>query len=258
MTGDRPMRHVGLMSSMEKEIRYFKQRIDVAEEVRVAGLVFQRGTLSGSPVVLVESGMGKVNAALTAALLCERFDCHPLIFCGLAGSLDASILAGDIVIATELIQHDHGDLLESGFRLTQPSVPPHKPSPASVGYRLSPALQERLHKGMQQVKLPALSISGPDRGGRTPMIHYGRVLTGDLFVKSEAERGRLRAAFKALAIEMEGAAVAQVAERFQRTWLVVRSISDHAGADAPIDFGQLSHEAAENAFRIVTALLPRL
>lgn len=249
---------VGLISSMHKEIRYFRERIQCDRETVIAGLCFAEGVLGGRRVVLVESGMGKVNAALAASLLYDKFDCSLAVFCGLAGSLDPDLLAGDVVIATKLVQHDHGDILEDSYRLTQPSIPPYKPSPESVGYLLAPGLLATVQSVLAGTSLPPLSASELDRGGRKPIIHFGDVLTGDAFIRRTQERDRLQAAFGALAVEMEGAALAQVAERFGRPCLVVRSISDHAGADAHIDFAILSEEAAQNAFRIVTALLPAL
>jgi adenosylhomocysteine nucleosidase len=220
------MKPIGLMSSMHKEICHFLDRIEVDHETRIAGTMFRGGTLYDRPVVLVESGMGKVNAAMTASLLYDRFDCGLTAFCGLAGSLKPELLAGDVAIATELIQHDHGDVFETGFRLTQPSIPPNKPSPEAVGYRLSPDLESKVREALKNANLPLLSASELDEGERRPVIHFGRVLTCDLFLDKEHERERLRSRFKAIAVEMEGAALAQVAERFDRPFLVIRSISD--------------------------------
>ena len=107
-----------------------------------------------------------------------------------------------------------------------------------------------------------VALEGDDRAAatgedhaRTPQIHYGTVLTGDTFLNCEATRLRLFDTFGALCVEMEGAAVAQVAERFAVPCVVVRSLSDLAGADSHMDFGSFAHDAAESAAVLMRRLV---
>ena len=97
---------IGIIGAMEEEVAALKEAMDIAETVEYASMVFCRGTLGGKDVVIVRSGIGKVNAAVCTQILVDRFSVDRLINTGIAGSLDAQIDIGDIVISTEAVQHD--------------------------------------------------------------------------------------------------------------------------------------------------------
>jgi adenosylhomocysteine nucleosidase len=172
-------------------------------------------------VVLTNAGIGKVNASLAATLLYDRFGCGLIVFPGLAGGLAPGLDAGDMVVATELIQHDYGNWIDGKFHLTQPSRPPALPK-AGPGFRLPSAIERMARR--TAAGFDAQQVHQPMK------IHFGRIISGDIFVLCLATRERLFSDHQALALDMEGAALAQVAERFGRQFLVVRVLSDLAGA----------------------------
>jgi len=204
----------GILFGLDKELRRYLDRVARVEIHKVAGLEIIGGELAGCNVLLTNAGLGKVNACIAATLLYDRFDCELIVFPGLAGGLAPVLEAGDVVVGTELIQHDYGNWIDGEFQLTQPSPPPGLPK-AGVGFLLPPSIERiaRYIAAEQPIK-----------------IHFGRVITGDVFVLCQATRKKLFCQHQALALEMEGAALAQVAERFGRQWLVVRVLGDLAGA----------------------------
>jgi adenosylhomocysteine nucleosidase len=216
----------GLICGLSKELGPYLDRVAYIATKKFAGLEFIEGELAGKRVVLTNAGIGKVNASIAATLLCDRFQCGLLVFSGLAGGLAPGLEAGGLVVATELIQHDYGNWIDGKFQLTQPCPPPGLPR-AGNGFLLTPAI-ERLAREIAQGP-GAWQACGPIG------IHFGRVISGDIFVLCAATRERLLQPHRALAIDMEGAAIAQVAERFGREYLVVRVISDLAGAPHTLD-----------------------
>jgi adenosylhomocysteine nucleosidase len=211
----------GIIFGLDKEMRRYVDRLNRVAVRKIAGLELMEAELAGNPVVLTNAGIGKVNASIAATLLCDRFECGLIVFPGLAGGLAPGLEAGDLVVATELVQHDHGDWIDGKFRLTQPSPPPGLPKPGD-GFLLSPAIEQIARETARG--LENRQADGPIK------VHFGRVISGDIFVLCAATRERLFEDHQALALDMEGAAIAQVAERFGRHHLVVRVLSDLAGA----------------------------
>jgi adenosylhomocysteine nucleosidase len=241
---------IGILSAIPEELKHLEDREQGSEAL--AGLVFHRGRIEGRDAVFVETGIGKVNAALTATLLASHFHCRALVFCGVAGGLDPALGVGDVVVATRLVQHDYGALAQGRLTVYQPGMPPLPGVDASHGYDMPLALQEKLRQALRDVALPRIeaAVTG-EPAQRQPRLHFGAVVTGDSFVNDDAERRRLHESFRAMAVEMEGAAVAQVAERFRLPWLVVRCLSDLAGADSHLNFPAFLPLAARAAALVV-------
>ncbi len=216
----------GIIFGLNKELRPYLDRLAGVAAHKFAGLEFIEGELAGKAVVLAHAGIGKVNASIAATLLCDRFECDLIVFPGLAGGLAPGLEAGDLVVATELVQHDHGDWIDGKFQLTQPSPPPGLPK-AGNGFLLSPAIEQIAREAAHE-----LESRWP---GGSFKIHFGRVISGDIFVLCTATSERLLQPHRALAVDMEGAAIAQVAERFGREYLVVRVLSDLCGAPHALD-----------------------
>jgi adenosylhomocysteine nucleosidase len=216
----------GIISGLDKELRPYLNRLTRLAIHKVAGLELIEGELVGKRVVLVNAGIGKVNASVAATLLCDRFGCGLIVFPGLAGGLAPRLEAGDLVVATELVQHDHGNWIDGKFQLTQPCPPPGLPK-AGNGFLLSPVIERIAREAAGRLE--------SRQADRPIKIHFGRVISGDTFVLCAATRERLFQAHRALALDMEGAAIAQVAERFGRQHLVVRVLSDLAGATHELD-----------------------
>jgi adenosylhomocysteine nucleosidase len=216
----------GIIFGLNKELRPYLDRLARLATHKFAGLELIEGELAGKRVVLANAGIGKVNASIAATLLCDRFQCDLIIFPGLAGGLAPELEAGDLVVATELVQHDYGNWIDGKFQLTQPCPPPGLPR-AGNGFLLSSAIEQIARRVAHEL--------GPQRPQGGFRIHFGRVISGDIFVLCAETRERLLQPRRALAVDMEGAAIAQVAERFGREFLVVRILSDLAGAPHTLD-----------------------
>jgi adenosylhomocysteine nucleosidase len=248
--GEQPL---GIVSALPEEMGGLGLALDKGDVVEVGGYHFRHGRVDGHPVVLAEAGCGKVATAIVASLLADRFGCAGLVFSGVAGGLDPALAIGDIVIADELIQHDYGAI--TGGRLT-----PYHPGLAPIGavterpaFRLDPELRRAIAASIAGFDLPP-SAAG-ERGGR---VLLGRVLSGDQFINCAATRDRLHQDFGGQAVEMEGGALAQVAERFGVPCIVVRCLSDLAGAESHMDFAKFLPLAASAATIVVRRLIPIL
>jgi adenosylhomocysteine nucleosidase len=177
-----------------------------------------------------------------------------VIFSGVAGRLDEELSIGDIVIGDELIQHDYGALTGGILKPYRPGVPPIGDSREKPGFKLPATLREGIATAIDDLRLPAFTAAG--EGTRAVRVKLGRILTGDQFINSVATRERLVGEFAAHAVEMEGAALAQVCERFGVPCVVVRCLSDRAGEDSHIDFATFLAEASNLAAIVVRRLIP--
>ena len=249
---------IGVLCAIPEEIEHFGAHFREVEVRAVAGYSFRAGTLDGVPVVLAECGIGKVNAALVATILCREFEARLLLFSGVAGGLDPALGVGDLVVGTRLVQHDYGALIEDTIKAYQPGVPPLPGFEGAIGYEPEPGLLDSARRALAGLDLPPLSAEASGGTPRQPRLHFGTIVTGDTFVNSESARKRLHAEFAGVAVEMEGAAVAQIADRFGVKCLVVRALSDLAGAESHVDFRAFLHEAAGLAATVVRRLAPVL
>jgi adenosylhomocysteine nucleosidase len=222
---------IAILSAMREELHALLALLEDVERVEIAGRQFHCGQLHGRRVVLVLSGIGKVAAAATATLLVDRFAAGELLF---AGGLHADVAVGDVVVARSLLQHD----MDASPLFPRYEVP----------------LTGRSHFDADSVRAAALAqsarrcVTGPCR------VHEGLIVSGDRFVSSAAESSALRSALPdALAVEMEGAAVAQVCSDFGRPFAVLRSISDRADDSAHVDFTQFVADVASVYTRTIVA-----
>ena len=249
-------RPLAILSAMPEEMTSLGAALDPAADVAIAGFRFRHGRIDGHPVVLAEAGVGKVATALASSLLLDRFNCSAVIFSGVAGRLDEELALGDIVIADELIQHDYGSLSDNRFKAYRPGTPPIGDARGQPAFRLEPRLRQAIAGAIADLRLPAFSAGAPGAADRAVRVRLGRVVTGDQFINSIATRDRLVSEFKAQAVEMEGAALAQVCERFGASCVVVRCLSDRAGDDSHLDFTAFLAEAANLAAIVVRRLIP--
>jgi adenosylhomocysteine nucleosidase len=239
---------LAIVSALPDELAALQARLDVDHVQTLAGRQLHRGRLAGRDVLLVLSGIGKVAAATTAALLLDRFAVSGLLFTGVAGGLGPGVQVGDVVVADQLLQHDMD---------ASPLFPRWEvPGTGRSHFAADAALADRLAQAAAQVlgqPLPALASFGI----ATPRAHRGLIVSGDRFVASQAESARLQRELPAaLAVEMEGAAVAQVCHDFGRPFAVLRTISDRADDQAHVDFPRfLAQVAAEYSRDIVLAAL---
>ncbi len=241
---------LAIVSAMHEELHALLATLHGAQTVRYGGRAFHTGTLSGRKVVLVLSGIGKVAAAATAALVIHRFEARALLFTGVAGGLGEGVRVGDVVVAQALLQHD----LDASPLFPRWEVP----LTGRSRFPTAPALSQALRQACDEVlREPPAALGALGLG--PPVQHAGLVVSGDRFVASSAESAALRASLPdALAVEMEGAAMAQVCADFDRPLAVLRTISDRADDQAHADFGRFTSEvAAPYARDIVRAALAR-
>jgi adenosylhomocysteine nucleosidase len=248
---------IGLLCAIPQERAQLEAALEASGSLTIAGMRFDRGLLDGREVVLVGAGIGKVNTALVATLLAQRFGARLIVFTGVAGGLDPDLHIGDIVIADRTIQHDAGVIEGGRLRTYQAGhVPFFNPTP-ELGWPVEPGLLARVRAALADLTLPPLSrrATGLER---RPRIVYGPILTGDQYLSCEATRVRLFAELRGKAIEMEGGALAQVAEAFGLPWLDIRALSDLAGQTSSFDFGAFVEEVAASSAIILRRLLPVL
>lgn len=239
---------VALLGAMPVEIEMLRARLADATTRRIQGVEFVEGTLAGRAVVVARVGVGKVNAAVTTTLLLEHYRPRGVVFTGVAGALDSTLAVGDVVLARGTAQHDLGTLGPAGMA-SWGAMPASDTTRNPVEFP-GDTLLLRLARA-------AAGTPPPDAGWR---VREGLVLTGDVFLANDSVRRDLRHRFPgALAVEMEGAAVAQVCWQLGRVpLLVVRSISDGAGADARESFDQFARRAATRSSALVARLVAAL
>lgn len=240
----------GIIGAMEQEVAILQASLQQPKEVQKGGLPFLKGKLDGTQVVIVKGGIGKVNAAMTTILLIEHFQPRYVLFSGIAGAIDSALRPGDIVIGSEAAIHDFGFLGPEGFEPWQTFNP-------STGGR-NPLFFPGDSMLIRQAQAVSQGLSWQPVGGNLPQIRQGVIVTGSIFVASPAKRKELASVFHADAVEMEGAAVAQVCYQMGTPFLLIRSISDRADGNASVDYETFLEGAAGNAAMLVIALIHEL
>jgi adenosylhomocysteine nucleosidase len=253
--GGRP---IGILAAMPEEVRHLGQALSIDDKTVRGGYAFRQGRLDDVPVVLVEAGIGKVNTSLVATLLLDHFGCRLALLTGVAGGLDPAVGIGDVVIADQLVQHDYGAVVDGGIRPYRPGAAPVGEPRDPLAYSLEPPIRALLHRTLDGFVLPALPAAAAGGTARQPAIRFGTILSGDQFINCETTRQRLFKRFTAQAVEMEGAALAQVAEQFKVPCIDVRCVSDLAGADSHLDFAAFLPYAAESAAQVLRRIVPVL
>jgi adenosylhomocysteine nucleosidase len=243
------MSRIAIVAALHQELSALLEAMPDEAPVRRAGREFWLGHLEGHEVVAVLSRVGKVAAATTATLLVSEFDVDRAVFTGTAGGLHDSARVGDVVVAEALLQHD----MDASPIFPRYEVPlygvdrfhadPHISAALAAAARavLGDATERAGHAadgGLDTKLLQSFGITSPG-------VHFGLVVSGDRFVASAAEGADLRKRLpEALAVEMEGAALAQVCHDLDVPFAVVRTISDRADDSAHIDFGRFVGEVA--------------
>ena len=249
------MARIAIMAAMHEELAALLALMPDEHKETVAGREFWVGHLDGQEVVAVLSRIGKVAAATTATLLAERFRVGELLFTGVAGGLGDRVQVGDVVVADALLQHD----LDASPIFPRWEVPLYGrarfETDATMNARLRDAAAQVLDQAALHLGADTLSAFGIAR----PALHAGLVISGDRFVSTAGESAALRSALPdALAVEMEGAAVAQVCHDMGVPCAVLRTISDRADDTAHLDFNAFIRDIASRySAAIVRAYLRR-
>lgn len=243
---------LAILSALPEEQEGLVHMLQDQERLAHAGRVFWRGNLHGQPVVCALSGIGKVAAATTATALIERFGAQAIVFTGVAGALAQAVKVGDVVVASHYVQHD----MDASPLFPRFELPGYGRSVLACDAPLSQLLAQAT----------AECLAGPATGWaasmglQAPRLHQGLVASGDRFVSGAAESAALRASLlaaghAALAVEMEGAAIAQVCADYGLPFAAMRSISDKADDTAHVDFPAFVQQIARN---YACQVLPRL
>ncbi len=232
---------VGLMSAMHEELVLLLDAMPDEQRVSVAGRDFWQGHWQGRPVVAVLSRIGKVAAATTATALIERFGVRQIVFTGVAGGLGPEVCVGDVVLADRFVQHD----MDASPLFPRHEVPLYGCSEFSTDAFLSAGLAQAARRVLAEVSAHVGDEAVTTFGLHAPRLHTGLIASGDRFVSTTAECRALQQALpQALAVEMEGAAVAQVCADYAVPFAALRTISDRADDDAHADFSRFIREVA--------------
>ncbi|MFA5628770.1 MAG: 5'-methylthioadenosine/adenosylhomocysteine nucleosidase [Dehalococcoidales bacterium] len=249
---DKPM--LGIITPMEDEFRLLFDGITNPVQYQYSEILLVSGVLGGMPVVIAKSGMGKVNAALAAQIMIDRFNIERLVMLGVGGVLNSELNIGDVVVSQDVLYHDF-DAVGMGFK---PAEIPYfgksifnadKALIESALYASTEALSKLQGKYPAMLKLNECQ----------PKAVLGRILTGDQFIAGVEKKEQLIASFGGDCVEMEGAAVAHTAYVNGKQFVIVRALSDECGSDAEIDFYEyLKTIAPHLLFEIAVCMIDRL
>ncbi len=225
------MSKTGIIGAMDLEVDELKSKMKTSRIVRKAGMEFYEGTLHGAEVVIVRCGIGKVNAALCTQILADIFEVTHIINTGVAGSLNAKLDIGDILISRDAIHHDL-DVTIFGYQLGE--VP-------QMGFR-----EFKADENLVELARHSCEKVNPD-------IHamVGRVISGDQFISDKTVKERLIAQFQGDCTEMEGASIAHGAYLNGIPFVIIRAISDKADDTSEMEYPVFERAAARHSARLV-------
>ena len=233
------MKKLGIIGAMDVEVQTLKEKLQDLQITQKAGMVFFQGKLENMPAVVVQCGVGKVNAALCVQILCDLFDVTHIVNTGVAGSLCNDLDIGDFVISRDAMYHDFTcHILNPVYCVGQ------VPGMDVLAYPADKALAE--------YALEAAQLVYPGHA------RMGRVASGDQFVAAKEHKEQIIADTQAICTEMEGCAIAHAAWRNKIPFVIIRAISDKADGSAQMDYPTFEAAAAERCAKVTQALAKRL
>ena len=232
------MSKIGIIGAMELEVSELKSAMKDVNITKKAGMEFNEGLLNDVPVVVVRSGVGKVNAGICVQILKDIFDVDYIINTGVAGSLNASLDIGDILISKDAIHHDV-DATIFGYKLGE------VPQLGVWEFKADERLGQLAKETCEQVN--------PDIKAR-----IGRVVSGDQFISSSEVKEKLIKEFKGDCAEMEGASIAHASFLNDIPFVIIRAISDKADNSAQMDYPTFEKAAAIHSAMLVKELVKNI
>lgn len=226
---------IGIIGAMDEEVAMLKEKLTEVQVETKAAMDFYKGKLEGKDVVVVRSGIGKVNAAMCAQILADIYHADHVINTGIAGSLKAEINIGDIVLSTDALQHDM-DAQAFGYE------PGQIPRVDTLSFK---ADENMISLAKECCKKVNLEIG----------VFTGRVVSGDQFISDKEKKKWLTDTFAGYCTEMEGAAIAQVCYFNHIPFLIVRSISDKADDSASMDYPTFEAQAIRHSVNLMTEMI---
>lgn len=232
------MSRIGIIGAMDEEVQKLKEQLGSYQETMIAGTPFYQGKLAGQDVILLQSGIGKVNAALSTAILLNYFQPDIVINTGSAGGFNKDLEVGDIVISTE-VRYNDVDATVFGYEYGQvPQMP--------AAYKADESLIN-------------LADKAANKETNAQHIVKGLIATGDSFMSDPERVAFVTTKFPDLqAAEMEGGAIAQVCHRFETPFVIIRSLSDIAGKESSTSFDQFLQTAATNSADLILTMMKEL
>ena len=232
------MKTIGIIGAMEVEVAILKEKMEDVRIIKKASMDFYEGILAGKKVVVVRSGIGKVNAGICAQILADVFSVDAIINTGIAGSLNKNINICDIVLSTDVVQHD---MDATGFGYRKGQIPQ------------MPVFFFNADDNLRRLAAEVCKEVNPDI-----QVFEGRIASGDQFVCDQDVKNRIVSEFSAYATEMEGAAIGQAAYLNEIPFLVVRAISDKADGSAQMDYSEFEKAAVDHSVRLTLNMLARI
>ena len=236
--GDKNAEAIGIIGAMEEEVSLLKKTASIKKTTKIAGMEFCEGTIEGKNVVIVQCGMGKVNAGICANTLINNFGCVKIINSGVAGSLDNKLDIGDIVVSVDAVQHD---FTVEAIGFAKGEIP-------YTGLYAFPA-----DESMRRAAVAAVQENFPNIH-----VYEGRICSGDQFISDKEQKEKIVSDFGGLCCEMEGAAIAQTCYLNGTPFVVLRAISDKSDGSHSVEYESFKKEAAETCAKSVLAMLKNI
>ena len=231
------MKKLGIIGAMRQEVETLVEKLEDRRETERTGSIYYEGKLEGLDVVVVQCGVGKVNAAMCAQILCDCYGVTHLVNTGIAGSLCAELDIGDLVVSRDAMYHDF-DCNAFGY--------PHGKVPGMdvIAFPADDAMMNLAYGAAESVN-----------PGHT---RIGRVASGDQFVASKELKNKIISVTQGLCTEMEGAAIAQTAYRNRIPFVIIRAISDKADDSADMDYPTFERKAAHDCAKLTKEFVQKL
>lgn len=232
------MKTIGIIGAMEEEILCLKEKIEIVTTKNVVGLAFYIGRYKGNSIILVRSGIGKVNAAICAQAMIDHFGVDYILMLGVAGALAEDLNIGDIVISTDAVQHDMDT--------------------SALGDPIGtiPRMAESYFKADEELVRLAMASAAEIADGYR--VITGRIASGDQFICTKEGKAKIRKDVKGTCAEMEGAAIAHACWLNRIPFLIVRAISDGAGEEANFSFEKFCGIAAKRSSELVERIIEKM
>ncbi len=229
---------VGIIGAMEVEVSKLKEMLQDTEIKNKAGMTFVSGSLNGKPVVVVRSGIGKVNASICTQILADEYKVNYIINTGVAGSLHNEINIGDIVLSKDALQHD---MDATGFGYAVGVIPQMEKSIFEADERLIQIAEKCIKEDITDIN-----------------AFVGRVVSGDQFISDKGKKKWIVDNFQGYCTEMEGAAIAQAAYLNNIPFLIIRAISDKADDSATEDYPTFEAKAAQHCVKLLCEMVKEI
>lgn len=232
------MNKIGIIGAMDLEVETLKSHMQHIKITKKSNMEFYEGSLNGAAAVIVKCGVGKVNAGICVQILADLFQVTHIINTGVAGSLQAKIDIGDIVVSTDALYHDVDATI--------------------FGYKLGEVPQLGTLEFLADEALIMLAKSSCEEVNPDIHVFTGRIVSGDQFISSKEIKERITANFQGFCTEMEGAAIAHASFLNQIPFVIIRAISDKADDSAEMDYPTFERKAAEHSAKLVEHMIARI